>query len=706
MLIKKTLNIATVLPYKENYTFDKASAASLWVAEFFKKSKFRKTNIIYGHTKSKNFLTKNYKNINLKNYNSRFKSTTNEYVKKLIVEIKNKSFDIIEIHNRPQIFFKLNKKIKSNFIFYFHNDPLSMKGSKSRRERLSLLKNAVKIIFVSNWVRERFFQDIDKKLLTKTEIVYPSVFKQKFVKKNNNIVFVGRLNYSKGYDLYKDAIIKILNEFTKWKAFSIGNEDRRKIYIKHDRHFELGFMSHKNTLNFLNKSEIAVVPSIWDEPFGRTALEATSRGCATIVSNKGGLPETSEEVQILNKLNSEHLYKVIKKLILNTKLRKKIQMLSRKNVKHLIGENTKIIDKIRENTNPFFNVNILKKKLKILNLYNQGQKHNHRLFNISLGKKFTNGFTRNGHDVLEVSDRDYIKNSRSFGLFPNKNNFQKFFIDTFKNYNPDMLFFGHTKNLNLDTIDTIKSINKNLIISHWNEDPVMPSLNYSMQNISNINLYSNYVDHNFITTHPSILKNKVNNSKNFHFFFVPVDKNIEAYNVYKMKPQNDLFYAMSHGVNRAVLKDGTEDDRIIFLDKLINKIPTIKYDFYGFANKQPIWGNDFYNALVNSKMGLNLSRGQPTKYYSSNRIASLVGNGLLTFVHKNVQMSDFFSSKELVFYSSLGDLADKIIFYNRNDPLRKKIALNGKKKYFKIFNEKKIAKYFIDISIGKDVSII
>ena len=37
----------------------------------------------------------------------------------------------------------------------------------------------------------------------------------------------------------------------------------------------------------------------------------------------------------------------------------------------------------------------------------------------------------------------------------------------------------------------------------------MPSLNYSMQNISNINLYSNYVDHNFITTHPSILKTKL-----------------------------------------------------------------------------------------------------------------------------------------------------------------------------------------------------
>ena len=53
----------------------------------------------------------------------------------------------------------------------------------------------------------------------------------------------------------------------------------------------------------------------------------------------------------------------------------------------------------------------------------------------------------------------------------------------------------------------MKSINKNLIISQWNEDPIMPGLNYSKQNLTNINLYSNVVDHNFITTHPSILKN-------------------------------------------------------------------------------------------------------------------------------------------------------------------------------------------------------
>ncbi len=233
----------------------------------------------------------------------------------------------------------------------------------------------------------------------------------------------------------------------------------------------------------------------------------------------------------------------------------------------------------------------------------------------------------------------------------------------------------------------------------------MPSLNYSKNNIESIQKYSKLVDHNFITTNPSELKKQNINIDNFHFFFVPVDKNIEFFDVYKLRPQKDLFYAMSHGVNRATLKEGIEDDRIIFLNNLVKKIPNIKYDFYGFANKQPIWGNNFFRSLINSKMGLNLSRGKPTKYYSSNRIASIMGNGLLTFIDKKVQMDHFFNTKEIVFYNNISDLADKINFYAKNDKLRKKIAKNGQKKYFKLFNEKRITEYFVNISIGKNFKL-
>ena len=698
----KDLKIATILPYKENYSFEKASAASLWVSEFYKNSRFKKKNIIFGNTKSNNFLTKNYVNIDLKSIKSKFKSTTNEYCEKLIKKININNFDLIEIHNRPLILFKLIKKINSRFIFYFHNDPLSMKGSKSISERLFILKNATKVIFISEWVKSRFYKNIDNKLSTNTEVIYHSVNKQPKVKKEKLITYVGKLNHSKGYDIFSDAVIKILDEFSEWKALSIGDEERRSIYLNHKNHKELGFLSHKKTMAIFNKSEIAVVPSRWEEPFGRTALEASSRGCATIISNRGGLTETTDHAVVLNKLNHVDLYKNLKELIKNKKFRKNLQYLGKKNIKHTISKNTKIIDQMREDIFPNYNLNILKKRLKIINLYNQGQKINHRLFNISLGKKFTNGFIRNNHDVLEVSDRDFLRNNKTFNLIPNRINFQRYLIETCKNYNPDLLFFGHTKNIDLNTIDEIKSYNKNLIISQWNEDPVMPSLEYSKQNISNINLYSNFVDHNFITTHPSIIKNKVN-SKNLHFFFVPVDKNIERFDVFKMNPKKDLFYAMSHGVNRAILKEGIEDNRVKFLDKLVKKIPNIKYDFYGFSNKQPIWGNDFNKNIINSKMGLNLSRGRPTKYYSSNRIASIVGNGLLTFIDKRVHMSDFFNNNEIIFYDNINDLSDKIKFYSLNDKLRKKIAENGKKKYFQLFNEKKITKYLVDKSLGSDV---
>ena len=707
MIVKKNdIKIATILPYKESYTLEYASAVSLWVSEFFNKSTLKKSNYIYGNANSKDYLTENYINIPLENLELKFRSTSNEYIKKLSKKIIDEKFDIVEVHNRPLVLSKLLKKINAKFIMYFHNDPLSMSGSKLVSERKEILQKVDKLIFISNWVKKRFFENLNDFLKHKTEVIYHSVNKRKKKIKTNQIVFVGKLNHSKGYDIYKDAIIKILNEFPKWHALSIGDENRRNIYINHKNHRELGFLNHKKTFNVLDKSEIAVVPSRWEEPFGRVSLEATAAGCATITSKKGGLLETSKHTISIDNIDSQKLYLKIKELIKNNIRRKKIQNLSRKNIDHLIENNTKKIDLIRTSIFPQFQLNFIKNKLKIINLFNQGQKSNYRLFNISLGKKFTNGFIRNNHDVLEISDRDFIKNSRNLLNFEsNIDIFQKHLIESVKNYNPDLFLFGHTNNIRLSTLDKIRSINKGLIISQWNEDPLMPGLEFSNKNIENIKPYVSLVDHNFITTHPSIMKSKFKNQK-FNFFFIPVDRNIEKFSVYNLTPKNDLFYAMSHGVNRGVLKKGIEDKRINFLEKLIKKIPDLNCDFHGLNNIQPIWGNDFNNALINSKMGLNLSRGIPTKYYSSNRIASLLGNGLLTFIDKKTQLDDFFQNKkDVIFYNNIDDLASKIKFYSKNDRLRKKIAKNGKAKYFKLFDGNKISKYIIDISLGNKTDL-
>ena len=701
------MKIASILPYKENYTKQGAGAVALWISDFMRDSMYKKNTFVFGNTKNKNFLTKNYTNINISNVNSRLNSTTKEYSSKIVKKIKTINFDIIELHNRPIMVKEFFKKIDSKIILYFHNDPTTMKGAKSIRERMYLLENVDKIIFISEWVKERFFKDLPELSDNKTQVIYHSIDPVKVnVKKKKYIIFVGKLNKSKGYDLYCKSMFKILNKNKDWKAYSIGEEKRFQNYPTHRRHLNLGQISHNKVLDFLSKSEIAVIPSRWEEPFGRTALEASSRGCATIISNTGGLAETTDYAIKLNTLNVSNIEDEVIKLIKNRKFRKNLQIKSKKFVKHQLKNNSQKIDLMRDSLFPFRNINVNRNKLRILNIYNIAQKLNHRIYNLSLGKKFTNGFIRNGHDVIEISDRDYVRQNKGLNILNLKDKFHSYLIETFKNYNPDLIIFGHSDNITENILYDFKRLNKNIIISQWNEDPFMNNLADKLDNKDKLKKFLPLVDHSFITTNPSVLNFSQKNNQNIHFFMTPVDKNIECFDVFKLNPYNDVFYAMSHGVNRATLKEGKTDNRVNFLNKLIKKSNGIKYDFYGYGKQEPVWGNDFYKSLLNSKMALNLSRGNPTKHYSSNRIASLMGNGLMVFIDQKVEMNNFFNSNEIVSYKDIDDLANKISFYKKNDKKRIQIAKKGKQKYFKMFNESKVSKFIIDRSLGKKAYLI
>ena len=699
------MKIASILPYKENYTPNGAGAVALWINDFMRDSVYRKTTYVFGSTKSKKFLTENY--INISNINSRFNSSTKKYSSEIIKKINDINFDIIEIHNRPVMVKEFVKKINSKIVLYFHNDPNNMKGAKLISERIYLLENVDKIIFVSEWIKKKFFENLPILSDNKTQIIHHSIDPiKKNTKKNKQIIFVGKLNVSKGYDLYCKSMFRVLNENKDWKAYSIGEEKRFQNFPRHKRHLNLGQISHNKVLDYLSKSEIAIIPSRWEEPFGRAALEASSRGCATIISNTGGMSETTDYAIKLKKLDTKNIEDEVINLIKKPNLRKKIQINSKKFVKHTLIENSQRIDSMRESLFPFKNINVNKNKLRILNIYNLAQKLNHRIYNLSLGKKFTNGFIRNGHDVIEISDRDYVKQNKGLNLLSTKDKFHNYLIETFKNYNPDLIIFGHSEYITENILNDFKNLNKSIVISQWNEDPFVNDLADSSDNIKKLKKLLSLVDHSFITTNPSVLNFSKKDTKNIHYFMTPVDKNIECFNVFNLKPHNDVFYAMSHGVNRATLKEGKKDNRVNFLNKLIKINTDIKYDFYGFGKQEPVWGNDFYKSLLNSKMALNLSRGNPTKHYSSNRIASLMGNGMLVFIDKKVEMNHFFNKNEIISYDSIEDLASKINYYKKNDKLRKTIAKNGKDKYFKLFNETKISKYIIDKSLGKNTSLI
>ena len=182
-----------------------------------------------------------------------------------------------------------------------------MNGSKTVKDRKLLLKTCYKIIFNSNWSKKRFLEGLENKFVNSNKLV---VFFQSAKKNNLNVIknkkkwitFVGKLNKAKGYDIFAKAIVKILKKYPDWKAKIIGDEKREKIPLNHKNADILGFLNHEKVLKIFEKTSIAVACSRWEEPFGRTSLEASANGCAVIITNKGGLPETVTNAKIMNNL--------------------------------------------------------------------------------------------------------------------------------------------------------------------------------------------------------------------------------------------------------------------------------------------------------------------------------------------------------------------------------------------------------------------
>ena len=292
----------------------------------------------------------------------------------------------------------------------------------------------------------------------------------------------------------------------------------------------MGFRNHKEVLKNFEKSSITVVCSRWQEPFGRTSLEASSRGCAVIISNRGGLPETVTNALILKNLNKKTLFNSVEKLIRNNFYRKQLQSKSLKNfyltdkfIANQIDEyRAKIInEKINQKNN------VKNNKIKILHVTNFNERHNGRLF-YNTGRRINNGFVRLNHSVLTLSDRDVVSYYRSVRDLDGSKTLNKKMLEVISNYLPDLIVIGHADLIKKDTLKTIRRNYPEIKIAQWFLDRMDSEWkNNKKRFLDKIN----YVDCSFCTTSPDILnfpkKNKV--------FYIPnpSDDSFENLKIYK-----------------------------------------------------------------------------------------------------------------------------------------------------------------------------
>ena len=390
-------DIFIILPYKESLDAKLAGAVSLYVTDTTKNSKYKKRIKIISSDrldKSKIFRNKNY-------------------IISFCKKFKNTKIKLIEIHNRPEYLNYIKKYFPNTEInLVFHNDPLSLRGSINLKEREKIVSNCNKVIFISRWIQQRFFSSFKNVNLNNTEIIQHGVNKIKkinFSKKKKNILFVGKLNRAKGYNIFCEVAKKFNKIDPTWKFIAIGNESRKNIFPDPKIVKEIGYKKNNEVLKFYTNSEISIGNSVWDEPLGRIAIESSSRKCLPLISNKGGLEESKNIAIVLKKNTPSEIVKILKKITFNKKLRREKQNLFYKNNNFDVKIISSKIDHIRKeiiekDTNKYLD------KIKILHIANFNENSDGRLF-YSFSNKLNNGLIKNNYVVQTISDRYFLKSN-------------------------------------------------------------------------------------------------------------------------------------------------------------------------------------------------------------------------------------------------------------------------------------------------------
>mgnify|MGYP002798834358 CR=1 FL=1 len=242
----------------------------------------------------------------------------NQNVFKIAKKIENycltEAIDVVIVHHGGMkcniIFLLLMSKLKKvKFVRYLHgsfdsytfgNDGNFLKRILIKLVMQKALERANLIIYISKEVKKSFEKAF--KIKTKSKIIYNGIpdkfFKDTPKRDFNNsitIAYVGRLTKTKGIDLLLDAFYNIYQEHNVKMIITGTGELEKQLKEKVNKlniNKFVKFTGRKeNVIPILDEAELFVYPSIWEEGFGISVVEAMARGCIPITFKKGGLPE-------------------------------------------------------------------------------------------------------------------------------------------------------------------------------------------------------------------------------------------------------------------------------------------------------------------------------------------------------------------------------------------------------------------------------
>ena len=301
--------------------------------------------------------------------------------------------------------------------------------------------------------------------------------------------------------------------------------------------------------------------------------------------------------------------------------------------------------------------------------------------------------TRLDCPVLTFSERDIARFLAPLGFMRSlgAKMMCKRLVRTVRNFRPDVVFISHCDYIDNGTLDAMRAAAPGVKLVHINCDPVETD-----HCCAQIARRTDSCDAIFVTTAGEKLKSWTTGRNVVGFYPNPSDPAFETEdNSLKTDFAYDLFFA-----GRPALAD----QRKALLDALMPQLdPSVRLGFFGMGRPLVI-GRAYEEAIAASKMGLSINRFENWKWYASDRITHLMGNGVLTFQYDGNEMQDFFSEKETVYFHTPDELAEKIAFFNSHDDARRAVAAAGRAKYHALFNAQRTLRYMVEATLGEEFS--
>lgn len=313
----------------------------------------------------------------------------------------------------------------------------------------------------------------------------------------------------------------------------------------------------------------------------------------------------------------------------------------------------------------------------------------------SMPFKITNGLIRNGHQVLEYPDRDVL---RMFGKVFGSKRANRNFLEYCLMVQPDAIILQHCDTILPETLREIRSKLPNVKIMQINVDSINPF--FDSHNIGNIKSKLAVVDWTLSTTADKRRFEVFGQEYQGKIGFIPnpVDASIETGRAFEREV---LEYDVICAANPKSMRQfcGKLEMTTDIVNRIAKNIKTEKVLFPKVIGDK-LEGANYQRTLADCAIGINLSQTNDNYLYTSDRLAHLMGNGVLAVIDARTGYRDIFNEDEAAFYETEEDFFRLVNFYLENPKKRMKVAENGWKKYHKLFNERVLAKYAADLLSG------